>query len=55
MLKLHYRAQFYIAAAVAPILRITGYRFGKAWRGNWIVNHVEANMRADRFAVARLM
>lgn len=52
--KAHYMFQYYVAAAVAPVLRVTGWRFGKAWRGNWIVNHVEANMRAEgwRFSKA---
>lgn len=49
--KAHYMAQHYVAKMVAPVLKLTGYRFGKAWRGNWIVNHVEANMMADGFVV----
>lgn len=54
MRKLHYTMQHTIAKAVAPVLRVTGYRFSKAWRGNWIVNHVEANMMADGFDVKPL-
>jgi hypothetical protein len=45
------KTQYYIgrttAHLVTPILRITGYRFGKAWRGQWIVDHVAANLLAD--------
>lgn len=45
------KAQYYIGRAsahlIAPILRVTGYRFGKAWRGQWIVDHVAANLLAD--------
>jgi len=47
MQTIHYKLQRLVALAVAPILRATGYRFGKAWRGNWIVNHIEANLEAD--------
>ena len=35
------------AYAVSPILRVTGYRFSKAWRGNPIVDHVAANILAE--------
>lgn len=35
------------AHLVAPILRATGYRFGKAWRGNGVIDHVAANQIAD--------
>jgi hypothetical protein len=36
-----------VAHAVAPVLRISGVRFSKAWRGNFIVDHVAANVLAD--------
>jgi len=35
------------ARMVAPILRITGYRFTKAVRGQWVIDHVAANLLAD--------
>lgn len=35
------------ARLVAPILRVTGYRFSKAMRGQWGIDHVAANLLAD--------
>lgn len=54
LIKAHYMMQHYIAKAVAPILKRTGYRFSKAWRGNWVVNHVEANLMADGYEIKPL-
>lgn len=46
-MKAHYYIKRTAAYAVAPILRITGLRFSKAWRGNPIIDHVAANILAD--------
>lgn len=44
---LHYWATMTVAAIVFPALKITGFRFGKKWRGNPFVSHVAANLWAD--------
>lgn len=54
LIKAHYLVQHTVAFLVAPVLRLTGYRFSKAWRGNPLVAHVEANLRADGYPVKRL-
>jgi hypothetical protein len=48
--KLHYEMQHLVARISAPVLRQTGYRFSKNWRGNPLINHVEANSMADGIA-----
>lgn len=45
--RLHYEMQHLASRLAAPIMRRTGYRFGKDWRGNRWINHVEANCMAD--------
>lgn len=40
-----------MAHLAVPLMRATGFRFSKAWRGNGFINHVEANLMADGFDV----
>lgn len=47
MLRIHYLAMHLAARLASPVMRLTGFRFSKAWRGNRIINHVEANLLAD--------
>jgi hypothetical protein len=49
--KTHYKFMRAMAVIAAPVMRATGFRFSKAWRGNPIINHVEANLMADGFDV----
>jgi hypothetical protein len=49
--KTHYQFMRAMAVIAAPVMRLTGFRFSKAWRGNPIINHVEANLMADGFDV----
>lgn len=46
---LHYWLQMALAAVSVPFLRLFNLRFSKAWRGNWFVSHVHANMWADGY------
>lgn len=46
-IKIHYELQHLAARIAAPVLRWSGYRFGAQWRGNPVINHVEANCMAD--------
>jgi hypothetical protein len=36
-----------VAHVVAPLLKLTGWRFSKTWRGNRVVDHIAANILAD--------
>lgn len=45
-----WKLQRAVAHCVAPLLRLTGYRFSKAWRGNGVIDHVAANLIADGFS-----
>jgi hypothetical protein len=49
------KAQYHFGRATArlavPLMRLTGFRFSKAWRGQSFINHVEANLMADGFDV----
>ncbi len=54
MIKIHYLFMHAMARIAAPIMRKTGFRFSKAWRGNKLINHVEANMLADGMKPNRL-
>lgn len=54
MLKIHYQFMRAMAYIAAPIMRKTGFRFSKAWRGNKLINHVEANMLADGIKPGRI-
>ena len=54
MIKIHYLFMHAMARIAAPIMRKTGFRFSKAWRGNTLINHVEANMLADGMKPNRL-
>lgn len=47
MIRIHYLFMHAMARIAAPIMRKTGYRFPKEWRGNKLINHVEANILAD--------
>jgi hypothetical protein len=47
MIRIHYLFMHAMARIAVPIMRKTGYRFSKAWRGNKLINHIEANMLAD--------
>ena len=47
MIRIHYLFMHAMARIAAPLMRKTGYRFPKEWRGNKLINHVEANMLAD--------
>jgi hypothetical protein len=47
-----YWLQTLAAILIAPVMRATGFRFGKSWRGNLWVNHVHANMLADGYRPA---
>lgn len=47
ILRLHYELMRAAAHIAAPVMRVTGFRFSKAWRGNKIISHVEANLLAD--------
>jgi hypothetical protein len=47
MKRIHYELMRVTARIAAPIMRVTGFRFSKAWRGNKLINHVEANLRAN--------
>jgi hypothetical protein len=49
--KTHYQFMRAMAVIAAPVLRLTGFRFSKAWRENVFINHVEANLMADGFDV----
>jgi hypothetical protein len=49
-----YLVQTLLALIAAPVLRVTGYRFSKAWRGNGVINHVAANLWADGEPVVRV-
>lgn len=49
---LTYWLQTAAAALCVPVLRLTGWRFSRAWRGNWIVHHVAANLWADGYPVS---
>lgn len=49
---LAYWLQTALALICVPFLHISGFRFGKKWRGNWIVHHVAANIWADGYKVA---
>jgi hypothetical protein len=51
LIKAQYHFQCAMAIVAAPLMRLTGFRFSKAWRGNPIINHVEANLMADGFDV----
>jgi len=48
---LQYWLQTLMALLCVPVMRLTGFRFSKAWRGNWVVNHVAANLWADGYQV----
>lgn len=54
LIQAHYQFQRAMARLAVPLMRLTGFRFSKAWRGNGVINHVEANMMADGFAVPAL-
>jgi hypothetical protein len=43
MERIHYEFMRLTARIAAPIMRITGFRFSKAWRGNRLINHGKAN------------
>jgi hypothetical protein len=46
----------YLAADICiPLMRLTGFRFSKAWRGNPVIEHVYANVKADGFKVQKLI
>lgn len=47
VLRLHYEMMRAAAHIAAPVMRLTGFRFSKAWRGNKIISHVEVNLLAD--------
>lgn len=47
MQKVHYTFMRFTARMAAPMMRLTGFRFSKAWRGNKFINHVDANSWAD--------
>jgi hypothetical protein len=47
LFKLQCHLQRGAAYLVAPVLRVTGLRFSKAWRGNGVVDHIAANVLAD--------
>jgi len=49
-----YYLQMFVAFLAVPVLKLTGYRFSKAWRGNPIIAHVQANMMADGVMPARM-
>lgn len=53
-LRIHYELMRLTAHIAAPILRVTGFRFSKAWRGNKLINHVEANLLADGIKPGRI-
>lgn len=36
-----------VAHLAAPVMKRTGFRFSKAWRGNGVVDHIAANNLAD--------
>ena len=48
---LRIEAQYHIGRLTAwlvfPVLKGTGWRFSKSWRGCWWLDHVAANLRAD--------
>jgi len=46
-LKITWHLQRGVAYLAAPVLRVTGLRFSKAWRGNGVVDHIAANVLAD--------
>ncbi len=48
---LHYWLMLATARLCVPVLRFTGWRFSKAWRGNPIVCHVAANCWADGYPI----
>lgn len=52
--KAKYNFQRFTAFCAAPVLRVTGYRFSKKWRGNPVIDHVAANLMADGFDVPRM-
>lgn len=52
--KVHYQIMRTTARLAVPLMRLTGFRFSKAWRGNLFINHVEANLMADGFEVPAL-
>lgn len=54
MLRIHYLLMHLTARIAAPVMRLTGFRFSKAWRGNRIINHVEANLLADGITPERV-
>jgi hypothetical protein len=43
-----------IKNASAPVMRLTGFRFSKAWRGNTLIDHVAANLLADGIKPGRV-
>lgn len=47
LIKAHYQVRRAVAIVAVPLMRVTGFRFSKAWRGNPIINHIEANLMAD--------
>jgi hypothetical protein len=47
MLRIHYELMRAAARIAAPVMRVTGFRFSKDWRGTTFINHVEANLLAD--------
>lgn len=49
LIKAHYQIMRVAARLAVPLMRLTGFRFSKAWRGNVFINHVEANLMADGF------
>jgi hypothetical protein len=51
LIKVQYHFGRAMARLAVPLMRATGFRFSKAWRGNPIINHVEANLMADGFDV----
>lgn len=46
-----YWLQTAIALLCVPVMRRTGFRFSREWRGNWFVHHVAAHMWADGYSV----
>jgi hypothetical protein len=55
MSKIHQHLKYIAADLFVPIMRVTGFRFTKAWRGNKVIEHVYANLKADGIPVEKLI
>lgn len=54
MERAHDALKYAAAVIAAPIMKRTGFRFSKAWRGNPFIAHVTANLLADGVKPGRI-